>query len=170
MRRKPARRVIAMLLAGATLTGCQLQFRNDERLSFQAPATRDRVTAPVAVSWSMKGFQGVGLDGSRSPEKGAYAVFVDAAPMPVGEDLKWVARSDAGCKRDAQCPSKQYLAEHGVYVTFKTSISLPTLPMKPDGVGDEQHYVNVVLLDGTGRRLRESAWSRTFTTKRRPAA
>jgi hypothetical protein len=36
-----------------------------------------------------------------------------------------------------------------------------------DGVGDEQHYVNIVLLDGTGHRIGESAWYRPFTSKRR---
>jgi len=90
--------------------------------------------------------------------------------MPVGKNLKWLARDDAGCKRDARCPDAQYLADRGVFVTTDTSVTLQTLPQQTDGVGDEQHYVNVVLLDGTGHRIGESAWYRPFTSKRRSSS
>jgi hypothetical protein len=65
----------------------RLQFTNDERLDFTSPKERSRVTAPVTVSWTMKGFDAIGLDGSREEDRGVYAVFVDRAPMPVGKDL-----------------------------------------------------------------------------------
>lgn len=170
MRRKPTSRVIALLLALGATSACQfsqLQFTNDNRLTFTAPPARKLVKVPVTVSWSMKDFDLVGLDGSKDKGKGAFAVFVDAAPMPIGKDLKWVARKDSGCQRDPQCPNAQFLADRGIFVTTNTSVTLETLPEASTGIGDEQHYVNVVLLDGTGHRIGESAWYRPFTSKRR---
>jgi hypothetical protein len=170
VRRSTALRSTALLLVLAGSSGCQvnqLQFRNDHRLTFQAPEARHRVTAPLTIQWSMKDFDLVGLDGSRESDKGVFAVFVDRAPMPVGKNLKWLARNDAGCKRDARCPDAEFIANSGVFVTTDTSLTLDTLPQVGDGVGDEQHYVNVVLLDGTGHRIGESAWYLPFKSKRR---
>lgn len=165
-----AARAAVGLLALVALGGCQvdrLQFRNDHRLSFDSPEERGRVTTPVTVSWSMSGFEAVGLDGSREDGRGAFAVFVDRAPMPVGKNLRWLAKGDAGCARDPRCPDEEYLKDRGVRVTSATSVTLDVLPRVGAGVGDEQHYVNVVLLDGTGRRIGESAWYRPFTSERR---
>ncbi len=173
MRGQAALRHAVLALCLLAASGCQvspLQFRNDHRLSFEAPEERERVQVPVTIRWSMEGFDAVGLDGSTDPGKGAFAVFVDRAPMPVGRDLKWIARSDTGCARDSRCPDAQYLADRGVHVTTETSLTLEVLPRAADGVGDEQHYVNVVLLDGTGHRVGESAWYRPFTFKRRPSS
>lgn len=170
MRRTTALRTAALALCALTTAGCQLdqlQFKNDHRLTFEAPRARQRVQVPVTVSWSMKDFSLTGLDGSSDSGRGAFAVFVDRAPMPVGKDLKWLGRSDAGCKRDPRCPDKQYLADRGVFVTTDTSLTLDVLPRAADGVGAEEHFVNVVLLDGTGHRIGESAWYRPFTSKRR---
>lgn len=167
MRRRPALRMTLIALLATGCSAGQLQFKNDHRLSFQAPHERQLVKAPVTISWSMKDFQAVGLDGTRDDGKGAFAVFVDRAPMPVGKDLKWLARSDSGCRRDPRCPDVQYLADRGVHVTTDTQLILDVLPRAGDGVGDEEHYVNVVLLDGTGHRIGESAWYRPFTSKRR---
>jgi hypothetical protein len=171
--RHTRRRPVALLLGLLTLaasTGCQvsqLQFRVDDRLEFSAPKARALVAAPVTVSWRMSDFTPSGLDGSSDDAKGAFAVFVDRAPMPVGKDLRWLARKDTGCARDPRCPDAAYLADRGILVTTETSVRLETLPSAPEGVGDEQHYVNVVLLDGEGHRIGESAWFRPFKTKRR---
>lgn len=168
-RRRTAVRLLLLLslLAGS---GCQisnLQFRNDNRLSFSAPKERALVAAPLTISWRMSDFDPVGLDGSTDKGKGAFVVFVDKAPMPVGKDLKWLARKDVGCKRDPRCPDAAYLKDRGIFLTTSTSIVIDTLPSVGDGVGDEQHYVNVVLVDGTGHRIGESAWYRPFSSKRR---
>jgi hypothetical protein len=163
--------VVAVLLLTAT-SACQLsqlQFRGDHRLAFTTPAARARISLPVQVAWSMRDFAASGLDGSSTSGRGVYAVFVDAAPMPVGKDIRWVARKDVSCRRDPRCPSAQYLADNGVYLTTDPSVTIDDLPRAPDGVGDEEHYVNVVLLDGRGRRTTESAWYRPFTMKRRVA-
>lgn len=170
MARHHRARAGAAVLAVVCLAGCatdRLQFKNDHRLSFEAPEERAKVTAPLVVDWDMSGFEATGLDGSTDNKRGAYAVFVDRAPMPAGKDLKWLFRNDSGCKHDARCPSKQQLADRGVLVTTDTQVTIDVLPQVGDGVGDEQHFVNVVLLDGTGHRIGESAWYLPFRSKRR---
>ena len=173
MRRATALRTTALALCVLSTAGCgagQLQFKNDHRLSFEAPAERKRVQVPVTIRWSMQDFDAVGLDGSTDESRGVFAVFVDRAPMPVGRNLKWLVKDDTGCKRDPRCPDAQYLADRSVHVTTETSLTLEVLPTAPAGVGDEQHYVNVVLLDGTGHRIGEAAWYRPFTSERRSSS
>ncbi len=168
MRRRTTLGTIAVV--GCLLSGCNvgaLHFTNDHRLTFVSPQARARVRTPLAIRWSMRGFDPVGLDGSRSDDRGAFAVFVDRAPMPFGQGLRWLAKDDRGCQRDPRCPDADYLSRQGVLLTTLPQVSLDVLPLAPDGVGDEQHYVNVVLLDGTGRRIGESAWYLPFSSKRR---
>lgn len=158
------------LLSTVALSGCgfdRLQFTNDERLTFVSPEERELVKAPLTVDWEMRDFEAVGLDGSSDDNRGVFAVFVDRAPMPVGKDLKWLFRDDRGCKRDARCPSIQQLADRGILITTDTKATIEVLPQVGAGVGDEQHYVNVVLLDGTGQRIGESGWYLPFRSKRR---
>lgn len=181
MRRSQARRArqhrsrgaVALLLCLASLSACslsQLQFTIDHRLAFVAPKPRQLVHVPLTIEWKMKDFVASGLDGSHDKGHGAFAVFVDRAPMPVGKDLKWLTRNDGGCKRDPRCPDAQYLADQGVYVTTDTHVTVNVLPSAPSGVGDEQHYANIVLIDGTGHRIGESAWYLPFTSKRRSSS
>jgi hypothetical protein len=165
--------VCLVLVALTSASGCdagRLQFKNDHRLSFQTPHARETVTAPVTVRWSMTGFDAVGLDGSRTSRRGAFGVFVDRAPMPVGKDLKSLVTDDAGCRHDARCPDAQYLSDRGVFVTTQPEVTLEVLRQQADGGTHQQHYVNVILLDGTGRRIGESAWYLPFVTKRRSAS
>ena len=168
------RRMCALLLCALTATSAsacdvsRLQFKNDHRLSFESPKDRQKVSTPFTISWSMKDFDtSGGLDGTTDDHHGVFAVFVDRAPMPVGKDIKWIGHGDTSCQRDPRCPDKEYLNSKGVYITQDSSISLDTLPPAPDGVGDEEHYVNVVLLNGKGQRIGETGWYREFTSKRR---
>jgi hypothetical protein len=163
-------RAAAAGLAVLCLAGCNashLQFKNDHRLSFESPKARAKVTAPLTVEWSMRDFDATGLDGSSGKDHGVFAVFVDRAPMPAGKDLKWLFRNDSGCKHDARCPSVQQLADRDVLVTTDTHVTIDVLPQVGEGKGDEQHFVNVVLLDGMGNRIGESAWYLPFRSKRR---
>ena len=171
-RRPSAGLAASCLVAAVATSGCAaegLQFRNDHRLSFESPSARAEVEVPIRITWSMDDFEATGLDGASEVDAGAFVVFLDQAPMPVGEDLSWVARDDADCQRVERCPTRRYLAEKGVFVTSKPSLTISTLPAVSDGVGNEQHYVNVVLVDGQGLRTRESAWFLPFQTDRRAA-
>ena len=161
-------RLAAALLLLVAVSGCRLaalQFTNDNRLRFTSPQPRHHVTTPLTVSWTMKDFTATGLDGSPGRDHGAYALFVDTAPMPAGKDLRWVFRNDTGCRRDPRCPDARQLADAGIYVTTETTVTVPSLP-DLQSHGDEQHFVNVVLLDGTGHRIGESAWYLPFVTRR----
>jgi len=162
--------VLVCALAGSSLSACdvgRLQFKNDHRLTFSTPASRAKVTVPLTISWSMKGFTPTGLDGSATDSNGVYAVFVDRAPMPVGKDIKWIGHSDTSCTRDPRCPDIPYLAAKGVYITQEPSVTIDTLPLSTSGRGDEEHFVNVVLLNGKGQRIGETGWYREFKSMRR---
>ena len=157
-------------LAAASLSGCdvsRLQFKNDHRLTFEAPKDRAKVATPFTISWSMKDFEATGLDGSTATDHGVFAVFVDRAPMPVGKDIRWIGHSDTSCKRDPRCPDTEYLASKGVFITQDSSLTIDTLPPAGKGVGDEEHFVNVVLLNGKGQRIGETGWYREFKSMRR---
>lgn len=170
-RRRGRRAAVALaLLPALVLAACSvgdLQFRNDHRLDFSAPSARENVELPVTIRWTMRDFDLVGLDGSSTSDAGVFAVFVDRAPMPVGKDLGWVGRDIPGCEDEPTCPTVDQLAEYDVHVTTETELTLDRLPRAEGRVGKEQHHVNVVLLDGTGRRIGESAWYLPFTTDRR---
>ncbi len=166
------RRLAALAAVAALSTGCQLsqlQFRGDHRLTFTGPPARHRVVAPFTVTWTMRGFSATGLDGSHDATHGLFAVFVDRAPMRVGQGIRALAGGDTSCLRNPRCPDAAYLASINVYLTSDTSLPIPVLPAQSSGIGDEQHSVTIVLLDGTGRRIGESSWYLPFTAKRRTA-
>ena len=170
MRQRATALLLCALVASST-AACdvsRLQFKNDHRLSIQEPKDRQKVALPFTISWSMKGFDtSGGLDGSTDKTRGVFAVFLDRAPMPVGKDIKWIGHGDTSCERDPRCPDRDYLTNKGVFITQDSSITIDTLPPAGQGVGDEEHYVNVVLLNGKGQRIGETGWYREFRTKRR---
>ena len=168
------RRLCALLLCAATATSTsacdvsRLQFKNDHRLTFEAPEDRAKVSVPFTLRWSMKDFDtSGGLDASTDDKRGVFAVFVDRAPMPVGKDIRWIGHGDTSCQRDPRCPDTAYLASKGVFITQDDSLTIDALPSVGEGVGDEEHFVNVVLLNGKGQRIGETGWYREFRSKRR---
>lgn len=168
--RRRATTLLACALAASSLSACdvsRLQFKNDHRLTFESPKDRAKVAVPFTISWTMKDFEATGLDGTSSKKQGVFAVFIDTAPMPVGKDIKWIGHSDTSCKRDPRCPNAEYLAAKGVYITQNPSLTIDTLPQVRTGRGDEEHYANVVLLDGKGTRIGETGWYLEFRSKRR---
>lgn len=163
--------LLPVLLLLPALGGCAdgLQFKNDHRLTFSAPQAREKVAVPVTVRWSMDDFDTVGLDGSSEPDRGVFAVFVDRPPMPVGKDLRWLFRNDPACTNIPACPDAAKLAINDVHVTTEPSLVLEQLPRVQEVAGEEPHDITVVLLDGRGRRLTESAWFLPILTEAAPA-
>ena len=155
-----------VLIAASACGVDRFQFRNDHRLTFQAPEPRTVVEVPLTVRWTVEDFETVGLDGSEEADKGAFVVFVDRAPMPVGRDLRWMMRNTPGCDIDSRCPTPEQLAERDIYVTTETQIVLRELGTSGTETGDEEHYVNIVLVNGVGERMLESAWYLPFKTER----
>lgn len=166
------RRVGMALASVLLLAGCadysELQFVKDERLTFTEPASRELVTTPLRISWSMEDFTVVEPgQGEPTDDAGYFAVFVDRAPVEPGHTLEDVAGRDEACKRDPSCPDARYLADRGVYTTTKSSLTVELIAALPSKEDVQLHDVTVVLLDSEGRRIGEAAWYRQFKMENR---
>ena len=155
-----------LLLGGCAMSG--LAFRVDDRLTIVRPAEREVVKLPVTVQWEIDDFEVTGADGGADQASGYFGVFVDRAPQPPGQTVKWFAKDDDACRPADGCPDGEYLATRGVFTTRKTQFVVKTLPPPPTDQADrrEFHEVTVVLLDGSGRRIGESAFSIEFEVDR----
>ena len=162
---------VACALAVASLSGCAaegLAFKIDDRLQVVSPADRETVSLPVTIKWKIRDFEVTGPDGSQESDSGFFGVFVDRAPPPPGENFKWVTKDDRSCHPEDGCPSRAYLADRGIFTTRETHFVLKTLPPPSDDQARrrEIHEVTIVLLDGSGRRIGESAFTSEFEVKR----
>ncbi|HWL65052.1 MAG TPA: hypothetical protein VNP73_03675 [Actinomycetota bacterium] len=140
--------MVVALMASACAEG--LAFVKDDRVEIVAPKGHTKVSLPVTIDWEVEDFDGY------------FALFVNTTPVPPGKTLEWIARDDQTCLNTPGCPDRTYFADRGVYSTTETSVTLERLPDRDAYQGHETHEVTVILLDGTGRRLTESAWHVTF--------
>ena len=145
------------VLAGACVPQ-GLALVQDDRVEIVAPVARATVREPVTIRWRVDGFRISGRDGRDEPDAGYFGMFVDTNPVPPGKPLSWVAHDDRRCQSTPGCPDATYLADHRTYAVTTTSFTLSVLPDLDTYSGHELHEVTVVLLDGTGRRIGESAW------------
>ena len=161
----------ALAVLCSVLSACVpqgLAFRVDERLTFTSPEERSTVTLPLTLDWEMRDFEITAPgSGERREDAGYFAVFVDGAPMPPGEPLRWVARKDTGCREDDGCPDAEYLASRGIYTTTETELVLEQLPRLGDDDRRERHRATIVLLDAGGSRIGESAFEIVFDVDRK---
>ena len=150
---------LSVLLATAGCDVAAMQFVNDHRVKVVEPKMRSTVRTPLTIRWTYRDFELVGADGSSDPHRGYFGVFVDRAPVPAGKTFAYVAHKDKSCRPQSGCPDAAYLADAHVYATAEPEITLQTLPFQP-GVRDglEYHTITIVLMDGSGRRIGESAW------------
>ena len=147
------RRSVALLALAAASAGCTdgLRFRQDQRLRFALPAERAEVRVPLEVKWRARDL----------PPGVVFGVFVDRHPMAPGEDVADLAADDPLCRPESRCPDRDWLARNRVHLTRRSRLVLRALPRGGvDGLGD-RHEITVVLLDARGRRIGESAWTRT---------
>ena len=158
-------RSIALLLAlVAVLPACRvndLSFKADERVEITSPKDQAEVKLPFELRWKVDDFEIVGPDGSEGTDAGYFAVLLDESPMPPGESLLYFARDDESCDRSAGCPDAQYFAERGVFPTsatsFQVSVLEDTRPTDRKSAPDD-HELTVILLNGKGERIGESAF------------
>lgn len=156
-----------LLVSGCRLDG--LAFRADERLEIVAPANRATVTLPFDVRWTVEDFTTTGPSEETSDDAGYFAVLLDVSPMPPGESLAYFARDDETCRPSEGCPDEAYLAERRIYTTRATTFTVDALadtrptdrPSAPD-----DHEITIVLLNGKGERIGESAFRRTVIVDR----
>jgi hypothetical protein len=155
--RRPVVGVTAVLVA-ATLSGCgvrNLDFVQDDRVSITAPKDRATVRLPITLRWDVQDFDGT------------YAVFVDRAPVPPGQDLRWLGRDDELCSSTPGCPNEAWLRDRDVYPTEATTLTLDEVPEPVDDRNRREfHEATVVLLDRSGRRVGESAFTVEFQVER----
>lgn len=153
------------MLAGCGVSG--LNFLQDDRLTITSPAERSQVELPVTVSWTVEGFEVTGRDGSSRVDAGFFALFLDRPPQPPGESLEWLVRDNLNCKRDPECPNDEYLAQQGIFSTEETSLEIERVPEPSSDVDRREfHAVTIVLLDGEGKRIGESAFIVEFEVDR----
>jgi hypothetical protein len=157
---------LVLALSGCAING--LSFRIDDRLQILRPADREAVSLPLTIEWDISDFEVTGPDGSDDPHRGYFGVFVDRAPQPPNETVEWFAKDDESCRPADGCPDEQYLADRGVHTTTDTEFVIETLPPPPTDQADrrELHEVTIVLLDGSGRRIGESAFTAEFEVQR----
>ena len=174
----PVRRRAATALALAALctglSGCVpqgLAFKIDERLSFTSPKDRSTVRLPVTLDWEIRDFEVMEPGTEVREDAGYFAVFVDASPMPPGKPLSWIARKDNSCRESDGCPDEEYLNSRGIYTTTDTELVLEQLPRTSnDEDRKERHRAIVVLLNGAGERIGESAFEIAFDLERSPSS
>jgi hypothetical protein len=165
------RRVAIAAVLAASVSACALNglaFKIDDRVRIVSPGEREAVPLPVTIDWEVSDFTVTGRDGSQEPAAGFFGVFVDRAPQPPGQPIEWFARDDETCRPADNCPNRRYLADRGVYTTEETEFVVENLPPPPEELADrrELHEVTIVLLDGSGRRIGESAFKAEFEVTR----
>ena len=155
-----------VLLSSCGYSG--LNFRQDERLEFTTPEDRAEVRLPVTVSWEVSDFEVTGPDGSRRDDAGYFGVYVDRAPQPPSRTQAWLMREDSRCKQTPGCPDKAYLEQAHIYTTQDLSFAIDRLPQPSSDAPRrrEFHEVTIVLLNGRGERIGESAFIRQFEVDR----
>lgn len=161
----------ALVVAGAVLalSGCGirgLNFVEDERVQIISPPHRSEVMLPVTVRWSVEDFEITGPSGDEGGDAGYFGVFVDRAPPAPGQSLTSLVADDPVCKATPGCPDEAYLAGQRAYTTSNTHFTIERVPELTDDRTREVHEVTIVLLDGKGHRIGESAFRVEFYVRR----
>ncbi|MEX2558209.1 MAG: hypothetical protein WEB06_21575 [Actinomycetota bacterium] len=157
--------VSAALVAITSLASCAargLAFRIDHRLEILSPSDRVEVRLPFELRWRARDFPvGAATIGGNG---NYFAVFVDRAPM--GPNQPFRALADTDCKRTRGCPDEQWLADHQIYLTTSTSLTITSLPdVLPGNTRPgvkEPHEITIVLVNATDQRIGESAFTIEF--------
>lgn len=160
---------LLILLVAAPACGVRgLDFVKDERLTITAPRDRAEVTLPLTVRWKVRDFEVTGPDGRARPDAGYFGVFVDRAPQSPQRTLESLAEDDPLCEGNPSCPDEAFLANLNVHSTTDTTFEIERLPAPGSAAPRrrEFHEVTIVLLNGTGARIGESAFTIQFEVKR----
>jgi hypothetical protein len=153
---RPHLALAALILAAFPACGVDgLSFKQDERVDIVRPGDRSKVHVPFTVDWTVKDF-------AIGPDRGSFGVFLDREPTRSGHTLAWAFRGDDACKGRGKrlCESPDYLAQRRVFQTTDTKFVIEQVPKLTGNERKRQfHEVTVILLDESGRRVGEGAWS-----------
>ncbi len=160
--------VVALLFVLPSCGVSGLNFEQDERLTITAPDDRAEIRLPFTVTWDVTDFEVTGPDGAGRDDAGYFGVYVDRAPQPPGKTQAWIVRDDPDCRQRPSCPDEAYLAQAHIYSTQERTFTTDRLPQPSSDAPRrrEFHEVTIVLLDGRGQRIGESAFIREFEVKR----
>jgi hypothetical protein len=89
---------------------------------------------------------------------GYFVVFLDKTPMKPGKTLQSLRDKDVVC--EDPCTEDTYFPARGMFPTASTELVIDKLPLGSDG---EAHRATIVLVDGEGRRIGETAFNVDFT-------
>ena len=160
--------VLGLYLAVAPACSTKVAFKQDDRVHFVYPRHRQKVQLPMTVRWTTDDFRVTGPTAAAASGAGYFEVLVDRTPQPPGEPIGWFVRNDRACKQVPTCPDASYLASRDIYTTTTTSFPVNVVrPPAQGSKGKDIHEVTVVLLDGTGRRIGETAFVVAFEVPRR---
>ncbi len=129
------------------------------------PADRALLRAPITVDWRVRDFEVTGRTQNARPDAGYFGIFVDREPPPPGRTIEWLFRDDTSCRPSDGCPDREYLAERDMYTTTQTSFTVEDLRQLDPSIKRRRrvlHEVTIILLDGRGRRIGESAFPAEF--------
>jgi hypothetical protein len=161
---------IAFLAFAAVLTpACgtsDLEFRLDDRVEIIEPSDREVVRIPIDIRWSVENFEITGPSQRADEDAGYFGLFVDGSPQAPGETIESLFADDESCNDVPGCPDEQFLAGRDIFKTTQTSFTIRNLPDTEEGERRELHEVTIVLLDGRGRRIGESAYTVEFRVER----
>lgn len=161
---RPGPLLVALACLAVALSGCGvrgLNFIQDTRVEILAPAERSQARLPVTVEWDYEDFEVTGPTEHVADDAGYFGVFVNRSPQPPGEPLEWHARNDDNCVVSQGCPDQDWYHRRGIFRTSETSFTVEGVPSRAEG-RREFHEVTIVLLDGKGRRIGESAFAVEF--------
>lgn len=167
-----ARTVVVVLALAVLATGCRLdglQFRTDDRVTWQLE-DRSVVSLPLTLRWELEDFEMVGADGSAREDAGYVAIFLDRHPQPPSAPLTDLAEDDDSCLAIHGCPDTDWFTQRGVYpVEEGQTLVLDRLPAPEDPDRRDRRDFTLVLLDGRGHRIGESAFTLTLEIDRAAA-
>ena len=164
-------RILVCGICVALLSGCGvngLNFVQDDRIEVTSPGDRASVTLPLTVRWDVADFDVTGPNDEARVDAGYFGVYVDRAPQPPGETQASLVRDETSCRTNPGCPDADYLAQRNIYTTEEQSFVIERLPQPGSEAPRrrEFHEVTIVLLNGRGERIGESASVRQFEVDR----
>jgi hypothetical protein len=150
--------LLPLVLATVLLPACSthgLLFMKAERIDIVQPRENSLQRLPLHLAWTAEGV------------RGRFVLFFDSSPMARGRSLLSLVPKHDLCRASADCPNPKWLSDNHIYVTDTPTLDVETLPdaRRNKGAPDE-HRVTIVMIDESGRRIDESAYSRYFVVDR----
>lgn len=136
------------LALGSIGCGRDLQFRQDHRIEVQFPDNFAEVSEPLTVRWTARDFD-PGPDGT-------FLVLVDRAPMPPGRTIDYFDRRNRQNILTTDAP--------------QATIEVFEERVGASSVERNRHFVTIVLIDSSGRRIGESAGFVEFDVRKEPVS